>query len=212
MHLTVRQRASWLAHLHKAATKQDHCPLRALRAPYIPSDAVVVDIGAHAGQFSKLFARLAPRGRVYAFEPSSYARSILVPALKWNWIANVRVLPVGLSDQPGEMTLHTRIKRSGSLGFGAAYLGADVAPRARLDERTVPTTLDTFAEGQELERLDFINADVEGWELRALKGGPRRSGPSTQLCFLRWFTHGWPAPAIGRRTCSTGSARWAIGR
>jgi FkbM family methyltransferase len=197
MHLTVRQRASWLAHLHKAATKQHHRPLRALLAPYIPSDAVVVDIGAHAGQFSKLFAGLAPHGRVYAFEPSSYARSILVPALKWNRIGNVKVLPVGLSDQPGEMMLHTPIKRSGSLGFGAAHLGADAEPGAQQDEHVALTTLDTFAKEQELERLDFIKADVEGWELRALTGGAETLMTFHPALFLE-VDHRWLARAGDR--------------
>ena len=31
-----------------------------------------IDVGAHAGQFTKLFARLAAGGRVYAIEPGSY--------------------------------------------------------------------------------------------------------------------------------------------
>jgi len=60
MRLTPRQRASWLAHLFKAATQRHHTDLRPLFAPHVPEDAVVIDIGAHAGQFSKLFATMAP--------------------------------------------------------------------------------------------------------------------------------------------------------
>ena len=58
MQLTLRQRASWSAHLFKAITQQHHRALTTLFAPYVPADAIVLDIGAHAGQFSKLFARV----------------------------------------------------------------------------------------------------------------------------------------------------------
>ena len=173
MRLTIRQRASWTAHLFKAATQQHHLALRPLLATYIAEDGVVIDIGAHAGQFSKLFARLAPKGTVYAFEPSTYARSIMVPALKWNRIGNVSLAPVGLGESPGEMTLHTPIKRSGSLGFGTAHLGSGDGSGPRRDERVTLTTLDHFVASEGLRRLDFIKADVEGWELRALMGGER---------------------------------------
>src|SRR6516225_8418463 len=100
MKLTIRQRASWLAHLLKAVTQQHHRELRALFAPFVPPDAVVVDVGAHAGQFSKLFARMAPTGHVYAFEPSAYARSIMAPALALSGLTNATLLPMGLSDRP----------------------------------------------------------------------------------------------------------------
>jgi FkbM family methyltransferase len=184
MRLTPRQRASWLAHLFKAATQQHHRELRSLFAPFIQSDAVVIDIGAHAGQFSKLFARMARRGRVYAFEPSAYARSIMAPALRLNRIDNVMLIPMGLSDTAGNLTLHTPLKRSGALGFGIAHLGGEAAGAAQIDQAAALTTLDAFALSQGIARLDFIKADIEGWELRALKGGEatlRRFMPALYL-------------------------------
>jgi len=184
MRLSPRQRASWLAHLFKAATQQHHQELRPLFAPYIPVDAVVIDIGAHAGQFSKLFARMAPRGHVYAFEPSAYARSIMRPALSFNGVANVTLTPMGLSDQAGTLTLHTPLKRSTALGFGTAHLGGEAGDEGHVDQIVELTTLDAFTAAHALTRLDFIKADVEGWELRALTGGEaslRRFRPALYL-------------------------------
>ncbi len=182
MRLTPRQRASWLAHVFKAATQRHHRELRPLVAPHIPIDAVVVDIGAHAGQFAKLFAAMAPLGHIFAFEPSAYARSVMAPALRFGRIGNVTVIPMGLSDATGELTLHTPIKRGRSLGFGIAHLGAGAGPT--FDQTVALTTLDAFAAERDLARLDFVKADIEGWELRALKGGEttlRRFSPALYL-------------------------------
>lgn len=180
MRLTLRQRASWAAHVFKATTQQHHRDLIPLFAPLIAVDAVVLDVGAHAGQFAKLFARLAPRGQVYAFEPSAYARSVLGPALAVGGRGRVEVLPCGLSDQAGEQVLHTPVKRRGGLGFGIAHLGGE-ATAADIDQTIALTTLDAFAEARRLRRLDLIKIDIEGWEHRALSGGLRtlqRFGPA----------------------------------
>jgi len=129
----------------------------------------VIDVGAHAGQFSKLFARMAPAGHVYAFEPSAYARSVMAPAVAFNGLRNLTLVPLGLGERAASLVLHTPLKRSHSLGFGIAHLGAGVGPS--VDQTIDVTTLDAFAQGRALGRLDFIKADIEGWELRALKGG-----------------------------------------
>jgi FkbM family methyltransferase len=184
MRLTARQRASWLAHLFKAATQQHHGELRVLFAPLVDRSAVVIDIGAHAGQFSKLFAKMAPLGHVYAFEPSEYARSVMAPALRLSGLKNVTLIAKGLSDAAGEMTLHTPLKRSGAMGFGIAHLGRREEAGRTVDQTVEVTTLDAFAEARGLARLDFIKADVEGWEMRALAGGEgclRRFAPALFL-------------------------------
>ena len=168
--LSPRQRLTLLAHLFKAVAKQHHRELRPLLARYIPAQAVVVDAGAHAGQFTKLFAGLAPEGRVYAFEPGSYARYILATAVRWRRLGNVTVVPAGLGEAAGSAELSLPLKASGSLGFGLAHLGAEEGGRPAHRERVTITTLDGFVAETGLARLDFIKADLEGWEVRLLLG------------------------------------------
>ncbi len=182
MSLTLRQRASWTAHLFKAVTQQHHRDLRPLFVQLLPVDGLAIDVGAHAGQFSKLFASIATRGAILAFEPSAYARSIMEPALRLNRVGNVSLRPLGLSDFPGRLTLHTPLKRSSALGYGTAHLGASEA--VEFDQSVELTTLDAFAEAEGLTRVDLIKADIEGWEMRALKGGEallRRFRPALYL-------------------------------
>lgn len=169
--LTLHQRFDRLRHLAIACVEQHHRELIPVFQPYIDASAVVIDVGAHAGQFAKLFAGMAPRGRVYAFEPSAYARSILQRALAWNRVRNVSVVATGLSDSAGEAVLSTPIKARGGFGFGLASLGGTSGGRASSDQTVPLQTLDAFAAAERLTRLDFLKADVEGWEIHVVRGG-----------------------------------------
>jgi FkbM family methyltransferase len=163
--------AGFFAHLFKAVCKQHHRELVPLLRPLIPADAVVLDVGAHAGQYAKLFARLAPRGRVYAIEPQSYARRILRAAIRLNRLPNVEILPLALGSAPGTATLTIPVKASGSYGFGLAHLGPHTRAGAAETEDVEVTTLDALATRLALTRLDFIKADIEGWEQPMIEGG-----------------------------------------
>jgi FkbM family methyltransferase len=170
-----RWRASptYLAHLFKAVCKQHHKPLIPLFRRMIPEDGVVLDVGAHAGQYAKIFSRLAPQGQVYAFEPGSYARSILRIALALNRRRNVAVLPLGLGAREGSEILTLPVKRRGSYGFGLAHFGPETRFETVEREAVAISTLDRMAALLELPRLDFIKADIEGWELQLVRGGLR---------------------------------------
>ena len=166
-----RPSAGFVAHLVKASTQQHHRALQPSIARFLPKSGVVFDVGAHAGQYAKLFARIAAEGRVYAFEPGSYARSILRAAIWLRGFDNVAILPLALGSAAGLATLNLPVKRSGSFGFGLAHLGA---PQRRwttvAQELVAITTLDAAAAALGLDRLDFIKADIEGWELHLLSG------------------------------------------
>jgi len=163
--------AGLFAHLFKAVFKQHHREMRPLLAPLIPDDAVVFDVGAHAGQYTKLFARLARRGRVYAIEPQSYARRILRAAIHFNRVYNVEILTLALGAAPATATLTIPVKASGSYGFGLAHLGPHTREGSAETESVEVTTLDALVTTLGLTRLDFIKADIEGWEQAMVEGG-----------------------------------------
>jgi FkbM family methyltransferase len=161
----------YAAHLWKAVTQQHHRELLPLFSRYIPRDGVVVDVGAHAGQFAKLFARCAASGRVYAIEPSAYARSILSIVVRLRRLSNVAIVPVALGAETRQAQLSTPIKASGSHGYGLAHLGEPEERWRRVSIETVTeTTMDALTAELKLDRLDFIKADIEGNEMRLLVG------------------------------------------
>jgi FkbM family methyltransferase len=167
-----RLSGSFIAHLFKASTQQHHRPLFATIARFVPPSAVVFDVGAHAGQYTKLFARAASSGSVYAFEPGSYARAILRAVVALHRLDNVTVMPMALGAASGVDTLNVPVKAGGSFGFGLSHLGRPQDRWHRVAQELVAlTTLDAVAAALQLDRLDFVKADIEGWELALLRGG-----------------------------------------
>jgi len=168
-----RLTGSFFAHAFKAAFRQHHRDAIPYLRKLIPPNGVIVDGGAHAGQFSKLYAGLAERGHLFAFEPASYTRAVLRVGLLFSGTTNVTVIPMALSDQEGTQLLSMPIKKSGAVGFGLSHLGgeSDLADRYDLRHDVVAvTTLDQFVEQVGLERLDLVKLDTEGFELRGLRG------------------------------------------
>jgi FkbM family methyltransferase len=165
-------RVGWITHLWKSVTRQDHGAWRYVLRGLIPETGLALDVGAHGGQFARLLAGVVPRGQVLAFEPSSYARSVLKPALRIRRVQNVKVYPLALGAERGSAVLRTPMKRRGEMGYGLAHLG-DGDQHAEVTETIRVTTLDAFAESLPLARLDFIKADIEGFEAEMVAGGRR---------------------------------------
>jgi FkbM family methyltransferase len=92
-------------------------------------------------------------------------------ALASNRLRNVVTVPVGLSDGAGIQTLSVPLKRRGSHGFGLSHLGPNDGGRAVVRDLVATVTLDDLAREMALCRLDFMKADVEGWEMRVVAGG-----------------------------------------
>lgn len=169
--LTFRQRLTWSAHLWKALTRQHHLELRPQFRSFIPTDGVVLDVGAHAGQFTKLFAAMVPEGHVHAFEPGSYALSILRTVKTFKRLSNVTVHTCGLGDSSAVDVLNVPIKGSGSIGFGLSFVGDSRQPeRQAVTEDITIRSLDEVVTEHGITRIDFIKADIEGSEMRMLVG------------------------------------------
>lgn len=141
---------------------------------------VVLDAGAWIGDFSAYAA--AKKAVCYAFEPMAETYGLLqATAAMNNTEQEIYIVPVnkGLSDNVGLAMLNT----------GDSGSGAD----ARLGERTVGTeengiavtTIDAFVKENNLQRVDFIKADIEGAERDMLRGARetlKRFAPKLAIC------------------------------
>lgn len=146
---------------------------------------VVFDIGANIGWYSLHIAQQEPQAKVFAFEPVPTTHQRLLTNLARN-AAGARVTPVkdGLSDAPGAFDMFV----PATSGSPAASLN-DLHPgegSRRVSCRF--TTLDEFVVENGIERLDFLKCDVEGAELRVLKGAAKslaRFKPAVVIELLR---------------------------
>ena len=137
---------------------------RFLKRVVRPGD-VVIDIGANLGYYSREMARLVGSGgRVYAVEPVRLILGVLERNLRR--CRNVEIVPYALGAEDRTITMVNDSSRyTGYMGTGRNYI-----PESEEDERD-NRDMEFEAEmrrGSELfadlERLDFIKCDIEGYE------------------------------------------------
>ncbi len=126
-----------------------------------PGRGIAVDVGANYGFYSFHLARIYRR--VVAFEPNPHAAA---PLKAWRQPA-VTLHEVALSDAQGSATLRIPTVQGRDMS-GWASLDAVRIPEAHavssIEVRT--RTLDSY----ELDDVGFLKIDVEGHELRVLRG------------------------------------------
>lgn len=127
--------------------------------------AVLVDVGANVGTFSIQLARAVDGLAVLAVEPVPQVHEALQANIRKNGLeASVQTSQVALSDRRG-----AAIVTSDLAACNYVLPGEHGRPPPRAEE--VPeTTLDALVQERRLERVDFVKCDVEGMELRVLRG------------------------------------------
>ena len=130
--------------------------IRQILCQLIPVGGVVVDGGAYIGDHTLAFAeRVGPLGHVWAFEV--YLEALQCLFYNTQDLPQVEVVPAALSDQRGALNLVID-----------HVIGSNTRVRDVVDPSAgIPSvTLDSF----QFDRLDFMKIDVEGYELKALRG------------------------------------------
>ncbi len=130
-------------------------------------EIVVLDIGANVGTYSEAILKVAPKSKIYAFEPSSAARKKLEDRFIGN--NSVRIVPLALG-----ITISIETLWSDAAGSGLASLTKRNLEHFGIDfnqsESINVTTLDSWANSTNV-KPNLIKMDVEGHELDVLKGG-----------------------------------------
>ena len=123
----------------------------------------VLDVGANLGLYTAYLARaVGPAGRVIAFEPDPDLFALLRENCAANAVANVDARNLALGAAHGRMVLSRLTLNSGDNHLGDA---ADSAFRRPLEVEVA--ALDALMGGL---RPDLVKVDVQGWELKVLRG------------------------------------------
>lgn len=124
---------------------------------------VVLDVGANVGFTVLKLAQIAKAGDVIGFEPDPYNFATCSGNLALNSFANASVLNIGAGDKDAVVNLECRVENNRG-GNRVAPRSGDVGTPVRIRRLD-----DVWAE-QKLPCVNLIKIDVEGYELKVLKG------------------------------------------
>ncbi len=141
---------------------------------------VILDVGGHIGYHALGFAAHQPAARVVSFEPNPANLARLRANLDRNadLAARIDVLPTALADRSGELTLVASDDVDGG-GSSCSFLAGSETPFAgaaydAFGRTTVAVrTIDELAYDGSRPAPSLIKVDVEGAELRVLRGASR---------------------------------------
>ncbi len=126
-----------------------------------PGD-VVADVGANEGYMAiPLAQRVGPTGRVYCVEPHPANIASLQANIALNGLANITIVPQAAGDEPAHLEFH---------GDGAWGSLLDIGHLGYTRVRVPVNPLETLVPRDAWPKLRLIKLDVEGNEIRALRG------------------------------------------
>lgn len=159
LRMDLRRASAWYAR------GTNEMPIQEAIGEHVRPGGVFFDIGANAGFFSLIAARLAgPRGKVVAFEPVPANAAAIRRNASLNRLANIVVVEAAVADHEG--TAELRLDPHP----GGAVL-ASTTSRRDGPLITVPlVTIDGLVERREAPEPTVIKVDVEGAEAAVLAG------------------------------------------
>lgn len=128
---------------------------------------VIFDIGANIGYYSIQLGRMIGQGgKIYSFEPCSYQFNILERNIELNKLTNIIPEKLIVSDRHGGVK---KIYFSGISNTGSSSLEVKTDEFEEMD----CVTVDKFCQNNNINSIDLVKIDVEGHELRVVKGMER---------------------------------------
>jgi FkbM family methyltransferase len=132
----------------------------------------VFDVGAYNGETAQAFVKHFPEARIYSFEPFKESFDLLVASIRD--CPRVEAINLGLSDAPGVSTLHlNRGPATNSLLPNATESALFQPPQfvGELGTEEIRlTTLDEFCANRQIDFIDLLKIDSQGFEMHVLRG------------------------------------------
>jgi len=135
----------------------------------LPTDHILLDLGANIGIMTVPLSKKATNGKVYAFEPMPQNLNTLKRIIRFYNLRNVTVFETALGSQAGELKMVMPIVNNVKMQ-GLCHVVDDNNPE-RGKHFTVPVKrLDDIPELQTAKAIGGIKIDVENFELEVFKG------------------------------------------
>ena len=149
---------------------------------YVPGDGwVVLDVGAHVGIYSLWVSRLVGDGFVIAFEPNPIAYRWLISNIELNGATNIKALPYALGDEITRERLYVAGENIGASSLIMNHIiNSPAGKYSIVGEFVVPVVTMDYVIDKSMEivsrpvkHVDLVKVDVEGYEMRVLRGAER---------------------------------------
>lgn len=159
--------------------RQDAFELKLIRS-FVKPGFNVLDIGANIGFYTEVFSNLTgPSGSVHAFEPEATNFNYLKQNLSST--KNVKLVNKAVSDKTGPIKIY-------------------LSKMLNVDHRTYPiddyehvleidaTTIDDYLKLNNIERINFIKMDIQGFEMAAFNGMKKtlHNNPEVKIITELW--------------------------
>ena len=158
--------------------------------------ATFIDVGANIGVFTLPAARRIGRsGRVIAIEPSPLVFPYLERNIVLNGLSNVRLVQCAAHDRDGETVpfYEAPVEHFGMGSLGAQFHNSPVPVLCR--------TLDHILNEQQIEKVDVMKVDVEGFEAAVFEGATKLlagdKAPVILFEFCDWAENRRPGGSVG---------------
>lgn len=136
----------------------------------IPTDKLVLDIGANFGIMTVSLAKKAVNGHVYSFEPIPENAKALKRLARHYKLTNVTVFEHALGNEPGEIKMILPVINNTKIHGLSHVVDDDNIHEGEFF--TVPVKrLDDIAELKEAKAIGAIKIDVENFEYEVFTGG-----------------------------------------
>lgn len=132
---------------------------------FIKEDSIIVDVGANVGRFTLPFASKARNGKVLSFEPDATSFSNLEKNCKLNSFDNITLVNKGLGSKNASFQLFVVNKNNP----GMNRILNDGSSHDSCSEIEV-VKLDDYLNQLNLDKVDVIKIDVEGFENEVIEG------------------------------------------
>ena len=139
----------------------------------ISSGDVVIDVGANIGDYTLIACKkVGDSGKVLSFEPLPETFSILKRNIQLNKITNCQHFQKAVGEKPGIANLY-KSNASGTMAhLDSSLNGKDLIKK---DETDV-ITIDAMLKSYDIENVNMMKIDVEGFEHEVILGLTKKSG------------------------------------
>lgn len=133
---------------------------------FLKPGMTVVDVGANVGYYTALVAsRVGNSGRIFSIEPSPYAQARLQNWVKQNKVSNVHLSSFALGAESGRASLGPAESGNHTPSF--------LAPKGVSSVEVEIRTLDSCMDEWNLNSIDLLKIDTEGYEHQVLLGAKK---------------------------------------